>query len=170
VACLFDDLRKKRRKGPCARCRRRIKPFAARFYEASRPIEWWAAEIKGGGAVYFRVFPPNKHGLPTTPRQRFDGIENEYGMAWEANHAKFADRYRHRPQRGRLWALAATNSEFGRVMARRDVASFRPARACEVMAWLATHMSDLVSAESQEKLIAELETYLPPDAAETVSE
>lgn len=164
MACLFDDLRKTRRTGPCAKCRKRKKPFAARFHEASRPIEWWAAEIKGGGAVYFRVFPPNKHGLPTTPRERFDGIENEYAKAWDANHAKLAERYRHRPKRGRLWARAITNGEFGRVMARRDVASFRPARACEVMAWLATHMFDLVSAENQEKLITRLEAYLPPAA------
>ncbi len=109
-ACLFDDLLAPTREAPCAKCEERDQPLSARFYGVDGPVAWWAAEMQRGTAIIFRVFPPNPHGLPTTPEARFNAIRADYANDRRA----VPHQYRRHPARAKLWAMASINVEFRR--------------------------------------------------------
>lgn len=159
--CAFVNLYTGRRARPCPKCAERREPFRHQTPEVRGDIEWWAAENDRGEAVFFRVFPPNRHGLSTTPSQRFAGIELGYRKHVAALRAKYGKHYRRKPRRARLWVAAKAAAEYGRYARFGEPAKFRPAYACEVMVWLASHLTDLQSIEDSEAILSDLETYLP---------
>lgn len=152
--CLFAGPKSK----PCSRCGYK-KPIRAEIYEVSGGCEWWTAETDMG-PITFRCFPKARNWLPKTPQARFDYIKTEYRKSCAAGRAETRKIYKHRPKLGAIWFTAPRNAQFRRLLQAKPL-RFRPARACEIASWLASHRSDFTAIKDAGRFIATIERFVP---------
>ncbi len=155
MKCLFENQLATRRARPCLRCKHVVKMgVSAQSYERGSPFKWWTAVNCRGQTLTFRV------GKGRTPRGRIKAIRDEYRKTQQANMDHYTDRFDASPRRGKMFANLITNAEFrGGILHFKEM-EIRHATPCEVMQWMITHQSDMLTLVDNERMVALMAAFV----------
>ena len=154
--CLLDDFLNEPKTLPCKKCSKRKRPFAADSHEYGQRYYWWTAEGKDGRTIIFRI-PKRPRGRG--PEWRFNEIMAEYENAVDFYIQTYGRKYHDNLNRAVLWVFSKVNAGYKNYIG-FELKRFRPATACETMAWISTHQDDFILLKDPEGFMLKLEKYV----------